>query len=60
MFCSHDERESFSQLGRMMSGTPNMLGETCPAVAEMLERCLCLLFATRDVPQVGCTALSRV
>ena len=38
-------------------GIETVRRDTCPAVAKMLERCLRLLFATRDVSQVGCNVL---
>lgn len=36
-------------------GIETIRRDTCPAVSKMLERCLRVLFATRDVSQVGGT-----
>lgn len=35
-------------------GIETVRRDTCPAVSKMLERCLRILFATRDVSQVRC------
>ena len=39
-------------------GIETVRRDTCPAVAKIMERCLRILFATRDLSQVGPFILS--